>query len=80
MRHAGADREHPQGLRHFQQPIGAARAARSFPSRWPVLRLDRIYVRGVASALPVPMARRPWDRLSDHAPLAADIELLEGRP
>ncbi|MGE0348036.1 endonuclease/exonuclease/phosphatase family protein [Hydrogenophaga sp.] len=54
--------------------------ARSFPSRWPMLRLDRIYVRGVKFALPVPMARRPWDRLSDHAPLAADILLREGTP
>ncbi|MCV0440542.1 MAG: endonuclease/exonuclease/phosphatase family protein [Hydrogenophaga sp.] len=69
----------PCGLREvFREAHG--HHARSFPSRWPLLRLDRIYVRGVASALPVPMARRPWDRLSDHAPLAADIELLEGRP
>ena len=64
----------PSGLREvFRDAHG--QHARSFPSRWPLLRLDRIYVRGVASALPVPLARRPWDRLSDHAPLAAEIQL-----
>ncbi|MDO9437170.1 endonuclease/exonuclease/phosphatase family protein [Hydrogenophaga sp.] len=64
----------PSGLREvFREAHG--HHARSFPSRWPMLRLDRIYVRGVASALPAPLARRPWDRLSDHAPLAADIQL-----
>jgi len=64
----------PSGLREvFRQSHG--HHARSFPARWPLLRLDRIYVRGVVSALPVPMARRPWDSLSDHAPLAAQIEL-----
>ncbi|MDM7942352.1 MAG: endonuclease/exonuclease/phosphatase family protein [Hydrogenophaga sp.] len=64
------------GLREvFRQAHG--QHARSFPARWPLLRLDRIYVRGVASALPVPMPRRPWAQLSDHAPVAAAIELRE---
>ena len=49
--------------------------ARSFPARWPLLRLDRIYVRGVVAMRPLPMPRRPWSRLSDHAPLAAEIDL-----
>ena len=47
--------------------------ARSFPAHWPLLRLDRIYVRGVATHRPLPLPRRPWARLSDHAPLAAEI-------
>ncbi len=64
----------PSGLREvFRQAHG--HHARSFPSGFPLLRLDRIYVRGVARALPVPMPRRPWARLSDHAPLAAEIHL-----
>ncbi len=64
----------PSGLREvFRQAHG--RHARTFPSGWPWLRLDRIYVRGVASALPLPMPRRPWAQLSDHAPLAAEIVL-----
>lgn len=49
--------------------------ARSFPARWPWLRLDRIYVRGVVAARPLPLPRSPWAQLSDHAPLAAEIDL-----
>lgn len=49
--------------------------ARTFPARWPFFRLDRIYVRNVHRSQPVAMARRPWMHLSDHAPLAAEIEL-----
>jgi endonuclease/exonuclease/phosphatase family metal-dependent hydrolase len=49
--------------------------ARSFPARWPLLRLDRIYVRQVAEAHPLPLPRDPWATLSDHAPLAAEIQL-----
>jgi endonuclease/exonuclease/phosphatase family metal-dependent hydrolase len=49
--------------------------ARSFPARWPLLRLDRIYVRRVAAAHALPLPRRPWSTLSDHAPLAAEIQL-----
>lgn len=46
---------------------------RTFPARWPLLRLDRIYVRGVRAHRPVALARRPWAHLSDHAPLAAEV-------
>ena len=51
------------------------RAAPSFPARWPLVRLDRIYSRNIASALPVPLARQPWSRLSDHVPLMAELRL-----
>ena len=51
--------------------------ARTFPARRPLLRLDRIYVRGIAAARPLPMPRRPWNHLSDHAPLAAELDLEE---
>ena len=64
----------PAGLHEvFMQAHG--HHARSFPARWPLLRLDRIYVRGVVTAMPLPMPRRPWAQLSDHAPLAAEIEV-----
>jgi len=53
------------------------RHARTFPARLPLLRLDRIYVRGLAAYRPLPMPRRPWAQLSDHAPLAVEIELPE---
>jgi endonuclease/exonuclease/phosphatase family metal-dependent hydrolase len=65
---------HPVGLREVhQQALGSH--ARSFPARWPLLKLDRIYVARVASHRPIPLPRRPWARLSDHAPLAAEVTL-----
>lgn len=51
------------------------KAARTFPARFPLLRLDRIYVRNAIGHAPVVLPRRPWSALSDHAPLAAEIEL-----
>jgi endonuclease/exonuclease/phosphatase family metal-dependent hydrolase len=59
----------------FRQAHG--RHARSFPARMPLLRLDRIYVRGVVAHRPLELPRQPWARLSDHAPLAAEIDLPE---
>lgn len=50
-------------------------AARTFPARWPVLRLDRIYVRNARVHAPVVLPRKPWSHLSDHAPLAAQISV-----
>jgi endonuclease/exonuclease/phosphatase family metal-dependent hydrolase len=49
------------------------RAVKTFPARWPLLALDRIYVRHVRSARPLPLPARPWSHLSDHAPLAAEL-------
>ena len=49
------------------------RAAKTFPARFPVLQLDRIYVKNVRTHAPVALPRRPWSHLSDHAPLAAEI-------
>jgi endonuclease/exonuclease/phosphatase family metal-dependent hydrolase len=50
-------------------------AARTFPARFPLLPLDRIYVRNVRAHAPLPLPARPWSGLSDHAPLAAEIRL-----
>ncbi|MRD46866.1 endonuclease/exonuclease/phosphatase family protein [Caenimonas koreensis] len=50
-------------------------SARTFPSRFPMLSLDRIYVRNASVHLPVVLPRKPWSHLSDHAPLAAEIHL-----
>ncbi|WP_431258087.1 endonuclease/exonuclease/phosphatase family protein [Roseateles chitinivorans] len=50
-------------------------AARTFPSRFLLLALDRIYVRGAAVQHPIVLPRKPWSHLSDHAPLAAEISL-----
>jgi len=50
-------------------------AAKTFPARWPFLRLDRIYIRNATAHEPVVMSTRPWSHLSDHAPLATEIHL-----
>jgi endonuclease/exonuclease/phosphatase family metal-dependent hydrolase len=50
-------------------------AARTFPARWPVLRLDRIYLRNARVSEPLVLPRRPWSHLSDHRPVAAQIQL-----
>jgi endonuclease/exonuclease/phosphatase family metal-dependent hydrolase len=49
--------------------------SRTFPARFPLFRLDRIYVRNFAHFKPVALASRPWMHLSDHAPLAAEVRL-----
>jgi len=49
------------------------RPARSFPSAFPVLRLDRIYVRGLEVEHTIAHRGRPWRRISDHAPLSAHL-------
>lgn len=51
------------------------KAARTFPARFPWLALDRIYVRNAIGHAPMVLPLKPWSHLSDHAPLAADIEL-----
>lgn len=47
--------------------------ARTFPARWPLLRLDRIYVRHVRVERTEVLATRPWSHLSDHVALAAEL-------
>ena len=49
--------------------------ARSFPSRMPTLRLDRIYCRGLAPVHAKCLAARPWNELSDHAALFAEFDM-----
>ncbi|MBP2170445.1 endonuclease/exonuclease/phosphatase family metal-dependent hydrolase [Erwinia toletana] len=51
------------------------RPARTFPARFPLLRLDRIYVRNASASHPQKLPRKPWSHLSDHAPLAVEIHL-----
>lgn len=51
------------------------RPARSFPAGWPLLRLDRIYVRSAGSHAPLVLPNKPWSHLSDHKPLLAEVEL-----
>ncbi len=50
--------------------------ARSFPSRMPLLRLDRIYVRGFDVLNSTVHTGGNWQRLSDHAALSAQLEMI----
>ena len=63
-----------QGL-HEVFAVEFGKPAKSFPARWPLLCLDRIYVRNVVSRAPSVLSTRPWSHLSDHAPLAVEIHL-----
>ena len=65
--------------------LGAARAqalegrpARTFPALLPWLTLDRIYVRGFAVESAAVLGGRLWARMSDHAPLMAELTTLIG--
>jgi endonuclease/exonuclease/phosphatase family metal-dependent hydrolase len=48
---------------------------RSFPARHPVLKLDRIYVRGFTVERAEIHSGAPWSKLSDHAALSAHLRL-----
>lgn len=50
-------------------------SARSFPSAFPLLRLDRIYVRGFRVQHTEVHHGYPWSRISDHAALSAELLL-----
>ena len=52
----------------------SGRPPRSFPSRFPLFRLDRIYARNLAHR-PLQLPRKPWHTLSDHVPIACEIQL-----
>ncbi|HEX7054822.1 MAG TPA: endonuclease/exonuclease/phosphatase family protein [Burkholderiales bacterium] len=52
------------------------RAARTFPAMMPVLRLDRIYVRGFKVVHSEVHRGKPWSRLSDHLAVSAELERL----
>lgn len=51
---------------------GHGQAALSFPARWPLLQLDRIYFRNARVEHCRTLRERPWSRLSDHLPLYAE--------
>ena len=58
----------------FGGPFGGVESpGRSFPSKRPLLRLDRIYVRGFSVERAEMHAGAPWSRISDHAALSAHL-------
>lgn len=57
----------------FTRSLG--RPVRTFPVRFPLLRLDRIYVKNAHASQPTALMLSQWRHLSDHAPLSAEIHL-----
>ena len=59
------------------QGSGAPRGHRprpTFPARWPVLRLDHVFLSREVEALKIEVRRGPLERVaSDHLPLCVDI-------
>ena len=49
--------------------------AKTFPSHFPLLRMDRIYYRGIELVESRCLGRQPWSELSDHLPLYAQFDL-----
>lgn len=47
--------------------------ARTFPSWMPALKLDRIYYRGMQAKSAQTLTGKPWNQLSDHAALFAEL-------
>lgn len=72
---AGQRLQHELGLREAFRDIKGGRPARSFPSLFPMLRLDRIYLRGFEVQAAEVHHGHPWSRISDHAALSAQLRL-----
>lgn len=62
-------------LRKLSGRGNVVQPARTFPAALPVLRLDRIYVRGFAVESAQVLHGPSWARLSDHAPIVATLQL-----
>jgi endonuclease/exonuclease/phosphatase family metal-dependent hydrolase len=61
---------------HLEKELGVEElSARSFPSWHPILRLDRLYVRGIRVKKFTALEDFPWNRLSDHLPLYLEFQL-----
>jgi endonuclease/exonuclease/phosphatase family metal-dependent hydrolase len=54
--------------------IGQGRLARTYPARFPLLPLDRIYLRNARAREVAVLSSRPWSHLSDHVPLFARVD------
>ena len=66
--------------RSLGQHIGAVRRLPTFPSRLPVLALDRILVNDLVHPLALQVAATHLARTaSDHRPLIADVEIIRSR-
>ena len=60
-------------MREAFTTVGEGACATSFPAKLPMLRLDRIYTRGLEVRRAVAHHDEVFRALSDHAPLSAEI-------
>lgn len=68
--------------RSFQdaQPVGRGRRPRTFPARWPLFRIDHIFVRNGLVSRGTEVLTGSLPRMaSDHLPVLATLELCDGR-
>lgn len=63
------------GLREAMEDMHG-RVQKTFPARWPVLRMDRIYYRHLQLVSAQRLDGGSWRRLSDHNPLLAEFAPL----
>ncbi|MFM2327942.1 MAG: hypothetical protein RLZZ494_45 [Pseudomonadota bacterium] len=61
------------GLTRASAPNEPRGGHRTFPSRWPVFALDRVYVRGLRGLHSEVPRGAMWTRLSDHLPLLVEL-------
>jgi endonuclease/exonuclease/phosphatase family metal-dependent hydrolase len=61
-----------RGLHSVFERAGVAQP-RTFPARWPLLSLDRIYVSNLRVQSACVLSALPWPHLSDHLPLLAEL-------
>lgn len=71
---AGRFLEERMGLTEVHKALHG-RHARSFPSWFPLLHLDRIYARGLEVRVAECLTGNPWKELSDHGALFAEFEI-----
>lgn len=63
-------------MRDAQKEPGIRRAERTFPSRFPTLRLDHVFVRGPIEVVTAGTVRTPLARLaSDHLPVVTELNI-----
>lgn len=62
------------GIREVFRDVTGTYAS-TFPVRYPVLKLDRVYARGLSMVGGQALRGSPWESLSDHAPLYAELEV-----
>ena len=69
-----------QTMHRLDSRFGSSRPIRTFPSRWPALALDRIWVQPSAAIIALWAHRSRLSRIaSDHLPLCANLQWGEDR-